>query len=522
METFFLYFLQTSVGLTLFYWLYLLLLKNETFYRTNRFFLLGGLIVAFLLPLFPISFVSPISIMNNSEFFSLSEKSNMVPMESTADLQFANSARYPWWTLLVWVYLAGLTLFLLRLVWQTIGILWKIRDMRRQIIEGVKVIDWKTTTPFSFFNVVFIDIQEYSERELSNIIAHEKVHICERHWIDLLIIELLAVLFWVNPVVWLYERSIKQNHEYLADQGVLLAGYSPGQYQALLINQLMGVKVLGFAHNLNFSLNKKRMEMMKKEKSQGASKMKLLLALPLIALLVFAFAKNEYAVLNETEPSVIISQTHEQDLTIINGVVLTSEKVPMEGANIVIQETTTGTITNEKGEFKIESPTDATLVVSFIGYESRKVKISDSKKSNLEIVLKEGVFNIEFPEKTGDKMVNSPPPPPPLKTKSGEEIMVVVEEMPVYKSGGMYKLAQDISDNTVSIMKKTNDRGKSVVGFTVGADGKVTNAHIVRSTNSTILDESALQIVQKLDNWNPGVQRGRPVKVNLTVPVNFN
>ena len=131
------------------------------------------------------------------------------------------------------------------------------------MIDDIKVIDRKTTMPFSFFNVVFIDIQMYSERELSNIIAHEKVHIQERHWIDLLIIELLTVLFWVNPVVWLYERSIKQNHEYLADRGVLLAGYNPGSYQALLINQLMGVKVLGFAHNLNFSLNKKRMEMMK-------------------------------------------------------------------------------------------------------------------------------------------------------------------------------------------------------------------------------------------------------------------
>jgi TonB family protein len=502
--------------------LYLLLLKNEAFYKTNGFFLLGGLILAFFLPLFPISIVSPIAIMNNSEFFSLAEYPGIVQMQSAGEMQAQQSARFPWWNLLLWFYLAGLTLFLVRLVWQTLGILWKIRHVGYQNIDGAKVIDWKTTTPFSFFNVVFIDIQEYSERELSNIIAHEKVHIRERHWIDLLIIELLAVLFWVNPVVWLYEKSIKQNHEYLADQGVLLAGYSPGQYQALLINQLMGVKVLGFAHNLNFSLNKKRMEMMKKEKSPGASKMKLLLALPVIALLVFAFAKKEYAVLNETEPSVIISQTHEQDLTIVNGVVLTSEKVPMEGANIVIQETTTGTITNEKGEFKIESPSDATLVVSFIGYESRKVKISDSKKSNLEIVLKEGVFNIEFPEKTGDKMVNSPPPPPPLKTKSGEEIMVVVEDMPVYKNGGMYKLALDIRENTASIVAKTSDRGEAIVGFTVEANGKVTNAHIVQSANSTVLDKSALEIVRNLDNWNPGVQRGKPVKVNLTVPVNFN
>jgi TonB family protein len=525
--------------MALFYLLYLLLLKNETFYKTNRFFLLGGLILAFLLPMFPISIVSPIAIMNNSEFFSLAEYSGMVQMQGAGEMQAQQSAADPWWNLIVWVYLAGLTLFLVRLVWQTLGILWKIRHLGHQIIYGVKVIDWKSSTPFSFFNVVFIDIQEYSERELSNIIAHEKVHIRERHWVDLLIIELLAVLFWMNPVVWLYEKSIKQNHEYLADQGVLLAGYSPGQYQALLINQLMGVKVLGFAHNLNFSLNKKRMDMMKKEKSPGASKMKLLLALPVVALLVFAFAKKEFATMNADNESAfssytgknqILNQVNLEDLIKLKGVVVNSEGLPMTGANVILNDTNTGTVVDEKGAFELDAPEEFSLVISFIGYKTVINKYSFLDKSNafVKIKMEEGIFNIDLPDigdgehVTNGELVEDPPPPPPPKKGRKGEVFSIVEDMPVYKNGGMYKLAQDISDNTVSIMKKTSDRGKSVVGFTVGADGKVTNAHIVQSANSTILDESALQIVQKLDNWNPGVQRGKPVKVNLNVPVYFN
>ena len=71
-------------------------------------------------------------------------------------------------------------------------------------MEGVSVIDIKgKAMPFSFFNHVIINIKAYSKEELSHIIAHEKVHIQERHWVDLLIIELLTVVFWMNPIVWL-------------------------------------------------------------------------------------------------------------------------------------------------------------------------------------------------------------------------------------------------------------------------------------------------------------------------------
>jgi TonB family protein len=326
--------------------------------------------------------------------------------------------------------------------------------------------------PFSFFNVVFIDIQEYSERELSNIIAHEKVHIQERHWIDLLIIELLAVLFWINPVVWLYERSIKQNHEYLADQGVLLAGYSPGQYQALLINQLMGVKVLGFAHNLNFSLNKKRMEMMKKEKSPWASKMKLLLALPIIALLVFAFAKKEYV----THEYVFDTQSDQEPIEV---------KIKLH-----------------KATFNITLP-----------------EIGDDEELIRGAIVE--VPSPEFDDREESRQGEIVELPPPPKGNKKKEIFTIVEEMPNYKNGGMYQLAADIKELTTSISKNTSDRGEVLVGFTVAADGSIVNPQVVESSKSKMLDGSAIKIIQKLDNWSPGIQRGKKVPVDLTVPVKF-
>jgi TonB family protein len=535
MDTFSIYFLQATIGIVLFYFLYLLFLKKDTFYHTNRYFLLAGLILATLLPLFPVSYASSVTLMNNADFFSLTEIAAASDVVQGPDTQIRAGSGMHYWDWLLGLYLAGMAFFFMRLAWQTMRISWKIRHSEYQYINGIKIINQHATAPFSFFNVVFIDIQEYSERELSNIIAHEKVHIRERHWIDLLIIELLAVLFWINPVVWLYERSIKQNHEYLADQGVLLAGYSPGQYQALLINQLMGVKVLGFAHNLNFSLNKKRMEMMKKEKSPWASKMKLLLALPIIALLVFAFAKKEYVMVDAENTSIDVQTEIDEgiitnDLITVKGKVTDIEGNPMTGANVIVKGTNNGTVVDRQGQFLLETPRKFTLLISYVGYKTTETSFTfkdlEKKDGMVGISMKKSVFNLKLPQ-IGNKeeLINGEiievAPPSPKKAKD-KEIFTIVEDMPYYGQSGMYELATDLQKQTARVMEKSKDRGEVVVGFTVSSNGAIVNPHIIKSSESKMLDASALKIIQSLDRWRPGVQRGKKVPVDLTVPVNFN
>jgi len=520
-------FLQISAGIALFYLVYLLLLKNETYYRTNRFFLLAGLIIALLIPLFPITYELPVAPLDNSAFFTTAD-TPVVDTEKALNIQPTDGAWLNSSHLILWIYLIGMFFFLIRLAWQTIGISLNIRHSGHRIIDGIKVIDRPTSVPYSFFNVVVIDTQKYSEMELSNIIAHEKVHIRERHWVDLLLIELLAVLFWINPVVWLYERAIKQNHEYLADQGVLLAGYSPGQYQALLINQLMGVKVLGFAHNLNFSLNKKRMEMMKKEKSPGVSKMKLLLALPVITLLVFAFAKPEYVPMDESQSVSSNPISNVSETILVKRFVKTEDGLPLAGAHVILQGTTVGTVTDTNGNFEINVPNNGVLVISYIGYETQVVNINSIGNTTglLGVKMKEGVYNIEIRDVDATEVPENVvlgfpyPPPEPIQDKNGETF-TLVEEMPHYARVDIYELAVDINREKRAIMQKTNERGSTLVGFTITPDGKIANCHIMESSGKQLLDESAIKIITKLDKWSPGLQHGNPVKVNLSVLVKF-
>jgi TonB family protein len=218
------------------------------------------------------------------------------------------------------------------------------------------------------------------------------------------------------------------------------------------------------------------------------------------------------------------------ELIKVQGKVVNSEGMPLTGANVILQDTNTGTVVDEKGEFELDAPEEFSLVISFIGYKTVKNKYSFMDKSNaiVKIKMEEGVFNIDLPEigddehLTNGEIVEVPPPPPPPKKGRKGEVFSIVEDMPVYKKGGIYQLALDLKEETNWVMEKTKDRGEAVVGFTVTPEGKVTNTHIVKSASSKMLDESALKIVTKLDNWNPGIQRGKRVKVDLAVPVTFN
>ena len=150
METFQLYFLQASMGIVLFYLLYLLLLKNETYYTTNRFFLIVGLMLALVLPLFPITYESPIALMRNAEFFTLTGNSPLAETGNAGNIQEQDGSGIHFTQLILWFYIAGMTFFFVRLLWQTIRISWRIRHSSFELIDGIKVINQKTPCHIHF------------------------------------------------------------------------------------------------------------------------------------------------------------------------------------------------------------------------------------------------------------------------------------------------------------------------------------------------------------------------------------
>ena len=102
------------------------------------------------------------------------------------------------------------------------------------------------------------------------------------------------MLQWFNPVIWIYIRFIRQNHEYLADEVALQRTSDPAIYKATLLNQIVGAPVVSLANSFNYSINKKRFYMMKNIISSPYRKMKILFILPVFAIVLYSFAEPEY------------------------------------------------------------------------------------------------------------------------------------------------------------------------------------------------------------------------------------
>jgi hypothetical protein len=121
------------------------------------------------------------------------------------------------------------------------------------------------------------------------------IHIRQFHSIDLIVLELLTIFQWFNPFVWPYKKSLKETHEYLADYAVIAQGCSTAKYQLLIVEQHVGAKLFELVNNFNQSQIKRRITMITKNKSKRWARMKILLMLPMLCLLILAFADSQAA-----------------------------------------------------------------------------------------------------------------------------------------------------------------------------------------------------------------------------------
>jgi len=137
-----------------------------------------------------------------------------------------------------------------------------VRDLNTKLV----LID-KKTLPYSFFKYIFINSSDYKkgiiEKEL---IIHEQAHCLQYHTIDILLIELIKIILWFNPLLWLFRKAIQLNHEYIADNEVL-SNHGLNDYQNTLLNLVFRNNSTYLASSFNYSLTKKRLIMMTKNNS---------------------------------------------------------------------------------------------------------------------------------------------------------------------------------------------------------------------------------------------------------------
>jgi len=282
------YLIRSGACLGLFYAFYWLFLRREAFHLLNRFYLLGAAVLSLALPLIRVT----------SPFFTtvVPPGSATVPAD-TALLPPGLSPSPDGPSILLSVYLAGAGIVFLRFLVRLAGLLRIALRCGCERRSGLRIVlCGHRGEPFSFFNFVFLDTSKILERDMDRILAHELAHVRELHSFDIILSECLSIVQWFNPFVWLYKRSLRETHEYLADRAVIAQGCSLAGYQLLLVEQHVGRGVLALASNLRTSQIKRRLIMLSRKESKGWTRWKPLWLLPLALALVLAFAESRTVV----------------------------------------------------------------------------------------------------------------------------------------------------------------------------------------------------------------------------------
>jgi len=301
METFILYLIKSSLNLSLLIIFYRISLKKESYFLLNRLFLLVSILSSvFFFPFLKAMSILPIRI--------LPQISDLQVIALNPIVVYANKSSSHNALLLIFItYFSIVGILLIRFAFQIMQII-RLYLQSKSIQSTSDYLYIDDHPPFSFFHLIFINTNN-NINDTARIITHEKVHVKQYHTIDILLVEMLCILHWFNPFVWWYRTSIREVHEYIADQGVINSGYEKLGYQSLLLSVATGSNMMKPENNFN-SLIKKRIIMMTKPKSNGISLAKYLLMLPLFIILslsatletndVYANIKDELSISQQT------------------------------------------------------------------------------------------------------------------------------------------------------------------------------------------------------------------------------
>jgi formylglycine-generating enzyme required for sulfatase activity len=298
----FIYLIEASICLFLLYICYVLLIKNDTFYRLKRLYLIFSVVISITIPQLP-------SVRESKEVkqiittFSQNDNAYSNYKDAFEKVVFGNipeksvkldssSNMYPFILILLTVYLLGIVLLIFRLVININQLLSLVRSNNIEPHGKFAIVHHNDDYPtFSFLRYIFLNSTNLDNNDMSIVLKHEEAHIRNWHSVDMMFIELCKVVFWFNPVIWIFKRSLIKVHECEVDDYLIESRKEDVlNYQSLLLRQYLSNINIELAHPFNYSLVKFRIKMMTKTKSRAIAKYKIILALPVIILSLLAFS----------------------------------------------------------------------------------------------------------------------------------------------------------------------------------------------------------------------------------------
>ena len=276
------------------------------------------------------------------EFTTENKIANAVPNYVLPTVFIGNTEERPQTTIftfenILWIiYGFGLVVFLLRFVRNLISLMYKIRESEKIKKDGfILVLIQNELLPHSFLNYVFVSRNQYKNNQIDKeLFVHEKAHVTQKHSLDILFIEVFQIVFWFNPIIYLYKKAIKLNHEFLADQKVNETFREVIHYQNLLLQKATGNSLVPIASNLNYSITKNRLIMMTKNISKFELISKISLSLVLFLAVFFYFSVKMIAQEKNKESEKVIKPNEKKLYAVpVNSLSDEEEKIEKDSYN---------------------------------------------------------------------------------------------------------------------------------------------------------------------------------------------
>ena len=295
MENLLLYFVKANGLIILFYLMYVLFLRKETFFTSNRWYLISGLALSLILPLITFTktiWIEPTPIPESyDEAIPISYNTIEVPVQENP---------LDWSLILTTAYAVISILIVMKITLELASFFNKIRKHQKQKETDFTLIHSDTTeNPFSFFHYIVINPNRFSKEEFQHILTHESIHVKQKHSIDVLLSKLFCAFFWANPIIWLYRKAMLQNLEFIADSETFQQIENKYEYQRTLLKVVTHQHDLSITNQFYQSLIKKRIVMLHTNQSNKRNVWKYATILPLLVGFMLLFQIETVAQVKE-------------------------------------------------------------------------------------------------------------------------------------------------------------------------------------------------------------------------------
>lgn len=266
--------IKSSISLLALLIFYHFILEKEKMFHFNRYFLLVSLFISLAVPFTVFEIEQDFPIMSNKINSQQVTTTDIHPIQAeVTNINVLEQTNY--WIFFLWLTYGVITLVLsFRFIRNIHIITSKTKTYKTTTYQNIKIVLLtENTLPYTFWSSIYINKNDYENRKIEQeLFTHEIAHVKQKHTLDVILVEILKILFWFNPIFIFYKKAIQLNHEFLADDKVIVVHQDISFYQNLLLNKVSVSRPFLLTSNLNFLATKKRLIMMNKITSKSKTK----------------------------------------------------------------------------------------------------------------------------------------------------------------------------------------------------------------------------------------------------------